>query len=43
MMVSNGDGTARAEKNPVMGSVIGKALEAFDGDAGVIEIVVGKL
>jgi hypothetical protein len=43
MMVSNGDGTARAEKNPVMGSVIGKALESFDGDVGVIEIVVGKL
>jgi len=43
MMVSAGDGTARAESNPVMGSVIGKALESFDGDVGVIEIVVGKL
>jgi hypothetical protein len=43
MMVSNGDGTARAEPNPVMGSVLGKALESFDGATGVIEIVVGKL
>jgi hypothetical protein len=43
MMVSNGDGTARAETNPIMGSVIGKALESFDGTTGVIEIVVGKL
>jgi hypothetical protein len=43
MLVSNGDGRARAESNPAMGTVIGKALEAFDGDLGVIEIVVGKL
>jgi hypothetical protein len=43
MMVSNGDGTARAETNPVLGSVIGKALENFDGETGVIEVVVGRL
>ena len=43
MMVSAGDGSARAEKNPVMGSVIGKALESFDGTTGTIEIVVGRL
>lgn len=43
MMVSNGDGTARAEKNPVFGSVIGKALESFTGTTGTIEIVVGRL
>ena len=43
MMVSNGDGTARAETHPVLGSVIGKALENFDGDTGVIEVVVGRL
>jgi hypothetical protein len=43
MMVSNGDGTARAERNPVFGSVIGKALESFTGTTGVIEIVVGRL
>jgi hypothetical protein len=43
MMVSNGNGTARAETHPVLGSVIGKALQNFDGDTGVIEVVVGRL
>lgn len=43
MMVSAGDGYARAEKSPAMGTVIGKALADFDGDQGVIEIVVGRL
>jgi hypothetical protein len=43
MMVSAGDGYARAEYSPVLGSVIGKSLEDFDGVEGVIEIVVGRL
>ena len=43
MMVSAGNGTARAELTPAMGTVIGKALEAFNGDVGTIEIVVGRL
>jgi len=43
MMVSAGNGTARAEHTPAMGTVIGKALEAFDGEIGTIEIVVGRL
>ena len=43
MMVSNGDGTARAENNPTMGSVIGKSLENFPDGTGVIEVVVGRL
>lgn len=43
MLVSAGDGYARSEKNPVLGSVLGKALEDFDGDTGVIEVVVGRL
>jgi hypothetical protein len=43
MMVSAGDGTARAESNPKIGTVIGKALEDFDGDLGVIEVVVGRM
>jgi hypothetical protein len=43
MMVSNGDGSARAEPSPGIGTVIGKALENFDGDQGMIEIVVGRL
>ena len=43
MMVSAGDGYARAEANPKIGSVIGKALADFDGLEGVIEVVVGRL
>ena len=43
MLVSAGGGYARAEQNPVMGTVIGKALEALPGDRGVIEVVVGRL
>ena len=43
MMVSAGNGCARAETNPKMGSVIGKAITSFDGDYGVIEVVVGRL
>jgi len=42
LMVSAGDGYARAETIPRVGTVIGKALEDFNGDAGVIEVVVGK-
>jgi len=43
MMVSAGNGRARAETNPVMGSVIGKAVENFSVGEGVIEVVVGRL
>lgn len=43
MMVSAGNGRARAERTPAIGTVIGKALESFDGDQGTIEIVVGRL
>lgn len=43
MMVSAGNGRARAESSPVMGSVIGKAIESFDGEFGTIEIAVGRL
>jgi hypothetical protein len=43
MMISAGNGRARAESNPKLGSVIGKALESFNGDFGTIEIVVGRL
>jgi hypothetical protein len=43
MMVSTGDGRARAEAEPLSGSVIGKALEDFDGAEGTIEIVVGRI
>jgi hypothetical protein len=43
MMVSAGNGRARAEANPTMGSVIGKSLENFDGAEGIIEVAVGRL
>jgi hypothetical protein len=44
MMVSAGNGCARAEKSPAMGAVIGKAVENFSENMpGIIEIVVGRL
>jgi len=43
MVVSAGNGYARAESNPKLGSVIGKALSNFTGNRGVIEVVVGRL
>ena len=43
MMVSSGNGHAQASNQPVMGSIIGKALEDFDGETGIIEVVIGKL
>ena len=43
MMVSTATGKARSESNPAMGTVIGKALEDFDGTHGTIEVVVGRL
>ena len=42
MMVAAGLGRARAEADPKVGSVIGKALEDFDGAEGTIEVVVGR-
>ena len=43
MMVSAGNGRARAESNPKLGAVIGKALQDFDGAEGTIEVVVGRV
>lgn len=40
-MVGTVDGRARAEPNPTAGTIVGKALDSFDGDLGIIEIVVG--
>jgi hypothetical protein len=42
MMVSAGYGVARAEADPRVGTVIGKALENHEGSEGVIEVVVGR-
>jgi hypothetical protein len=41
-LVSNGDGTARAEYNPSNYCVVGRALESFNGDTGTIEIFVTR-
>jgi hypothetical protein len=43
MMVATSNGRARAESNPEIGSVIGKALADFDGQDGVIEVVIGRV
>ena len=43
MMISGGNGFARPSSSPQMGTVIGKALQDFDGIEGVIEIAVGRL
>jgi len=43
MLVAAGNGHARAEEDPKLGQVIGKALENFDGESGVIEVVVGRM
>ena len=42
LMVSTSNGHARAEADPKVGTVIGKALEDFAGDNGVIEVVIGR-
>jgi hypothetical protein len=41
LMVSAGNGIARAETSPAAGAIIGKALQDFDGTDGIVEIVVG--
>ena len=43
MMVTAANGFAQASAVPIMGTVIGKALENFDGVSGTIEIVVGRV
>ena len=43
MLVSAGNGFASASQNPKLGSIIGKALQDFDGLEGIIEVVVGRI
>ena len=43
LMISGGNGYARPSSSPIIGSIIGKSLENFDGVQGVIEIAVGRL
>jgi hypothetical protein len=42
IMVSAGTGAARTQNDARAGTIIGKALENFDGEYGTIEIVVGR-
>ena len=42
MMVAAGQGRARAEADPRVGTVVGKALADYDGESGTIEVVVGR-
>jgi hypothetical protein len=42
ILVSAGNGHARAEDNPKPGTIIGKSLEHFNGSSGIIEIAVGR-
>jgi hypothetical protein len=42
MLVSAGNGRARAETSPAAGTVVGKALDNFSGVTGSIEILVGR-
>lgn len=43
MLISAGDGFARTVLTPLIGTVIGKSLENFDGIEGIIEVAVGRL
>jgi hypothetical protein len=43
MMISGGNGYARPATSPIMGTVIGKALQNFAGGEGIIEIAIGRL
>jgi hypothetical protein len=43
MLVSAGYGYARACATPTIGSVIGKAVANFEGERGLVEVVVGRL
>ena len=43
MLVSGGNGYARPTIDPKIGTIIGKALEDFDGIDGIIEVVVGRV
>jgi hypothetical protein len=43
MLIAAGNGYACAKQTPIMGTVIGKALETSTGDHGIIEVVVGRL
>jgi hypothetical protein len=43
LIISAGNGYAKASKDPKIGMVIGKSLENFDGSTGIIEVAIGRL
>ena len=43
MLISGGGGFARRNLFPGIGTVIGKALQDFDGYEGIIEVAVGRI
>ena len=42
LMVSAGNGMAKADNSARAGTIIGKALANFDGETGTIEVVIGR-
>lgn len=42
MLISAGNGFAKASNHPQFGTIVGKSLENFDGTAGIIEVLVGR-
>jgi len=42
-MISAGNGHAQACAEPKLGTVIGKAIQDFDGESGVIEILINNM
>jgi hypothetical protein len=43
MLTSAGNGLAMVSTNKIFGSIIGKSLQDFIGNIGIIEVVVGRL
>jgi hypothetical protein len=43
MLISAGGGYARPTLQPQIGTIIGKALEDFDGISGMIEVLVNRV
>jgi hypothetical protein len=42
LLVTAGSGHARVNNNAPSGTIVGKSLQDFNGDSGVVEIVVGR-
>ena len=43
LMVTAGNGHARANNFAQAGTILGKSLENYQGDSGMIEVVVGRV